>query len=112
MWIAYKLDCCVYDAAFPGEVVFGAVFLVGWVYGFCSWFVPPLSFYTRGFLTEVVVFICFMSETKGRSLESIDKAFETSPLQEMINRVSRRRANRAVEVEEEDVGVTQNSGEK
>lgn len=111
MWIAYKLDCCIYDATFPGEVVFGAVFLVGWVYGFCSWFVPPLCPYIRGFLTEIVVFICFMSETKGRSLESIDKAFETSPLQEMINRVSRRRANRAVEVEE-DAGVVQNSGEK
>lgn len=50
-----------------------------------------------------------MPETKGRSLESVDKAFETLPLREMI--VSRRRGyinDETARMEEDvrSVGIT------
>jgi hypothetical protein len=41
----------------------------------------------------LVIFIFFMPETKGRSLESVDQAFETSPLQDMIRKLSDKRNN-------------------
>lgn len=46
-----------------------------------------------------------MPETKGHSLESVDMVFETSPLREMTNKVSRRRVyvNDETTRREEDV---------
>lgn len=43
----------------------------------------------------LVIFIFFMPETKGRSLESVDQAFETSPLQDMIRKLSGKHMNNA-----------------
>lgn len=73
--------------------------------------------FMAAFTNGIVIFMCFMYETKGRSLESIDDAFEVSPLQEMMNKVSHRRrhVNDGTVGREEDVErarVTQNGVEK
>lgn len=61
----------------------------------------------------VLIFIFFMPETKGRSLESVDQAFETSPLQDMIRKLSGKRNSANLEthqsVERVDVHI---EGEK
>lgn len=56
------------------------------------------------------MFICFMPETKGRSLESVNMAFETLPLQELTNKVSHRRGyvNDETARREENVDIGQN----
>lgn len=69
---------------------------------------PPLG--SCALLTRVVVFICFMPETKGRSLESVDMAFETLPLRKLTNKVSHRRGyvNDETTRREQNVDIGQN----
>lgn len=54
-----------------------------------------------------------MPETKGRSLESVDQAFETSPLQDMIRKLSGKRNSANLEthqsVERVDVHIEERS---